>query len=41
MEQITIEMKIKALNNVLKKHKLSNEIKESIMKEYINSLINA
>jgi hypothetical protein len=40
MEQITIEMKIKALDNVLKKHKLSNEIKQAIKTDFINSLKN-
>ncbi len=40
MEQITETMKIQALDNVLKKYKLSNEIKESIIKDYINSLKN-
>jgi hypothetical protein len=40
MEPNTIEMKIKALDNVLKKYKLSNEKIELIKKDYYNSLIN-
>ncbi len=40
MEPNTIEMKIKALSNVLKKYKLSNEKIEAIKTDYYNSLIN-
>ena len=40
MESITIDMKIKALDNVLKKYKLSNDKIEEIKKDFFNSLNN-
>ena len=39
MEPNTIEMKIKAIENVLKKYKLSDEKIEAIKTDYYNSLI--
>ena len=35
-----INIKITALNNILKKYKLSNDKIEAIKKEFYNSLIN-
>jgi hypothetical protein len=40
MDNITIEMKIKALNNVLKKYNISNEKMDAIKKDFYNELIN-
>ncbi len=38
MDNITIEMKIKALNKVLKKYNISDDKIESIKKEFYNEL---
>ena len=40
MEPITIEMKMKALNVVLKKYNISTDKMEAIKNDYYNELIN-
>ena len=40
MENINIQMKINALNKVLKKHNISNDKIDSIKKDFYNSFIN-
>ncbi len=40
MDNMTIEMKIKALHKVLKKYNISNDKIESIKKKYYNELKN-
>ena len=39
MDNITIEMKMKALNAVLKKYKISDDKIDAIKKDYYNELI--
>ena len=40
MDNITIEMKMNALHNALKKNNISNDKIELIKKEFFNELIN-
>lgn len=40
MDNITIEMKLKALDNVLKKYNISKEKFDAIKKDFYNELIN-